>query len=65
MRCPRLPGSTWRQTRWIESGSATASPAPLGAEGLACALDPLGRLIAILEATADGQQWHPRKVFLE
>ncbi len=40
-------------------------PAPSGAEGLACALDPAGRLIAILEATADGQQWHPRKVFLE
>ena len=40
-------------------------PAPSGAEGLAYALDPAGRLIAILEATADGQQWHPRKVFLE
>jgi tRNA pseudouridine55 synthase len=40
-------------------------PAAQGAEGLACALDPMGGLVAILEATADGQQWHPRKVFLE
>jgi len=40
-------------------------PAAPDAEGLACALDPMGGLVAILEATADGQQWHPRKVFLE
>jgi hypothetical protein len=40
-------------------------PAAPDAEGLACALDPTGGLIAILEATAEGQQWHPRKVFLE
>lgn len=35
------------------------------ARGLACALDPQGELVAILEATDDGQQWHPRKVFVE
>ncbi len=40
-------------------------PAAPGANGLACALHPMGGLVAILEATADGQQWHPRKVFLE
>lgn len=34
-------------------------------QGLACALGPDGGLVAILEATEDGQQWHPRKVFLE
>jgi tRNA pseudouridine55 synthase len=39
--------------------------AALGSQGLACALDPQGELIAILEATNDGQEWHPRKVFLE
>jgi hypothetical protein len=42
--------------------SVAASP---GSQGLACALDPQGELVAILAATDDGQQWHPRKVFLE
>lgn len=42
--------------------SVAAAP---GSRGLACALDPQGELVAILEATDDGQQWHPRKVFLE
>lgn len=36
-----------------------------GAHGFACALDPEGELIAILEARDEGQHWHPRKVFLE
>ena len=47
----------------IRLGNSVAA-AP-GSKGLACALDPQGELIAILEATNDGQQWHPRKVFLE
>lgn len=35
-----------------------------GAEGLAAGFGPDGNLVAILEAQADGQMWHPRKVFL-
>jgi tRNA pseudouridine55 synthase len=42
--------------------SVAATP---GSHGLACALDQNGELVAVLEATADGLQWHPRKVFLE
>jgi tRNA pseudouridine55 synthase len=51
------------QTARIRLGHSL--PAAPQAQGLACALDPQGELIAILEATADGAQWHPRKVFLE
>ncbi|MCX6069587.1 MAG: tRNA pseudouridine(55) synthase TruB [Chloroflexi bacterium] len=47
----------------IRLGNSVAA-AP-GSQGLACALDPQGELIAILEATNEGQEWHPRKVFLE
>jgi tRNA pseudouridine55 synthase len=39
-------------------------PAEQGAEGLARAIDEEGELIAILEATDNGMEWHPRKVFM-
>lgn len=39
-------------------------PAEGGAEGLARGVDEGGELIAILEATDDGTEWHPRKVFM-
>lgn len=39
-------------------------PADSGAEGLARAIGPDGRLIAVLEPEPDGAAWHPHKVFL-
>lgn len=36
-----------------------------GAQGLARALDPAGRLVAILEGTQGGRAWHPKKVFVD
>lgn len=39
-------------------------PAESGSAGLAKAIGPDGELVAVLEATEDGSQWHPRKVFV-
>jgi tRNA pseudouridine55 synthase len=39
-------------------------PADPAAKGMALGLDKRGRLIAVLEAEADGEHWHPNKVFL-
>ncbi|MGA9531306.1 MAG: tRNA pseudouridine(55) synthase TruB [Anaerolineales bacterium] len=39
-------------------------PAAPVAEGMALGLDQQARLIAVLEAEADGEHWHPNKVFL-
>ncbi len=39
-------------------------PAQEGATGMARGVDEQGGLIAILEATDDGAEWHPRKVFI-
>ena len=32
--------------------------------GMACAIDPEGELVAILESVEEGTLWHPRKVFI-
>ncbi|NIS78808.1 MAG: tRNA pseudouridine(55) synthase TruB [Anaerolineales bacterium] len=38
-------------------------PADHGATGIARAIDTEGKLVAILEAVENGEEWHPRKVF--
>jgi tRNA pseudouridine55 synthase len=58
----RLPLDAEQADRVRLGHSVDAAPS---SQGLACALDPQGELVAILEATNGGQQWHPRKVFLE
>lgn len=40
-------------------------PAGLGSSGMACGLDPDGRLVAVLQAVEGQAEWQPHKVFLE
>lgn len=46
----------------VRHGRSIAADEP--ASGLALALDGAGRLVAVLQAEPDGDQWHPDKVFL-
>jgi tRNA pseudouridine55 synthase len=60
---PGLPNVqlTGAEVEAVQNGHAI--PALSGSQGSAKALDGQGNLIAILEATDDGQGWHPQKVF--
>jgi hypothetical protein len=40
-------------------------PAAQGSSGMACGLDPDGRLVAVLQAVEGQPEWQPHKVFLE